>query len=226
MMYGDEANPTDTNSCESCSGCVPEATPEEMGRAAAAKRKRGPKPVPLVRRALRRGPGRLTAQITQKTKEKLAYLYMDLWLSIPVDQNSLFNGVDTFLPDGKAILVHKYLRDLDTVDQIQQLLVGWDGWDTHGNRLALGVLEIRTDMIMELEAVHARHEARGRQSAHGRSASSNVDDEPVSDTELLYESESDSAPVGEGQTGNEPSIVNNERLIIRIKRPSILTNTS
>ncbi|EUC59336.1 DEAD/DEAH-box helicase [Rhizoctonia solani AG-3 Rhs1AP] len=199
-IYGDKIDLEDFSSCGQCSGCVPEAT-HRSTQSSAPKRKRGPKPVPLVRKAPQRGPGRLTTEIIKQTREELLSLVMDLWLSTPVCQNSHFNGVDAFIPDEKVTLLHKYLRDLDTIDQIRQLLLGWEFWNTHGARLALGVLGIRAKMINQLEAT-VRKKAEGRRSMQEQLPSPDTDESSDTNSELesLYESESDAAPGEETQS--------------------------
>ncbi|CEL58708.1 Bloom syndrome protein homolog OS=Drosophila melanogaster GN=mus309 PE=1 SV=1 [Rhizoctonia solani AG-1 IB] len=192
IMYGDTIDPEENRSCELCSGCIPETAPEDVGNTP-AKRKRARKPAPLVRKARKRGPGRLTTEITKKTRDELAFLVMGLWLAVPVDESSQFDGVDSFLSDEKFEVIHKHLRDLDTTDIIQQVLVGWNCWNAYGNQLALGILNIRARMIQELEA---NKEARGHQLTQPEQLLLDMDGdlEAESDPELDYESESDTSP--------------------------------
>ncbi|KAF8605761.1 hypothetical protein BDV93DRAFT_554100 [Ceratobasidium sp. AG-I] len=88
----------------------------------------------------------------------------DTWLSVRAHgSTNQFGGLNTFLPVAKSSHLSSRLLDLQTPELTRRVLGDdWRFWDTHGEKLAAQVLEIRTNLISELEKNYQARKSKRR----------------------------------------------------------------
>ncbi|KAF8596321.1 P-loop containing nucleoside triphosphate hydrolase protein, partial [Ceratobasidium sp. AG-I] len=133
--------------CGRCSGCVKDCLPSTRESSVNESVPEQPQticadPIPHI---VLKGFGKPSKAMLDQARSRLADAARDTWLSVPASSTLRpFGGLRTFLSTYKSSFLIKRILDLETAELVRRALGNdWEFWDTHGERLAAQVLNIR-----------------------------------------------------------------------------------
>lgn len=193
--------------CGRCSGCVEDHVPsarEPSTKDSVPQEQPQLGCTDAIPHIAFKGLGKPSKEMLDKARSRLADAAHDTWLSIPAHRTPCpFGGLNTFLPAPKSSYLIKRMLDLETTELVRRALGdSWGFWDTHGDKLAAQVLDIRGHLLAEMRNRRQETNSRRRATRAGtqRGAQSN---EPGDNSEVESEDLNMSQPQTVGKISAE-----------------------